>query len=182
MNYPRTVIIEDPKLKGLLEEKKTLIEKGRLVSEDIEVKESEMAAIETEIIACESKADIKDLESVAQEITDRFNAIVKEMDECKQRIYDRMKDQVPSQLKESYDAAKKVKEELDNSRNKIALKVQKVKDKIVPLARKAMAPHLQDKYEDFEGLQLNPEGQIVGSIFSHKDDFEKRFDANLQKK
>lgn len=174
MAYQRTIEIISPKLKKLVEEKGVLIESGRKISERVEELETKMANIDTEMQILEKQVDIKDLDEQAKTITDRFNAVVKEMEILKGRIYERMKEKVPTSLKEEYDKAKKIKEEKEIERNKIALKVQKYNDKIIPLAQKMMKEHILNEYEDVETIKLE-NGILVGTIFSHLEDFKERF-------
>lgn len=174
MAYQRTIEIISPKLKKLVEEKGVLIESGRKISERVEELETKMANIDTEMQILEKQVDIKDLDEQAKTITDRFNAVVKEMEILKGRIYERMKEMVPVSLKEEYDKAKKIKEEKETERNKIALKVQKYNDKIIPLAQKMMKEHILNEYEDVETIKLE-NGILVGTIFSHLEDFKERF-------
>lgn len=174
MEYPRTVVLENDKLKELLIQKGELINAGRGKSERVEQLEAEMQKIDEKIQKIEDEVDITDLSVYANEVTKKFNKVVKEMDGVKQQIYDRMKDKVPKSLTDSYKKAKKAKEEMEIERNKVALKVQKFNDKLIPMARKVMAPFLENSYEDFNSLEIK-DGKVIGTIFSHLDEFETNF-------
>ena len=174
MEYPRKVTIENSKIKRLIEEKAEIILKGRKVSEEIETLEAEMAAIDKEIQEIESKVDLRDLEEKATIITGKLNKANEDMEELNKEIYARMRSVVPAELTDNYEKKKKQKENLENGRNKLALKATKYNDRIIPLARKALKPFLTDEYEDFDGMKIE-EGTLVGSIFSHLDEFKKRF-------
>ena len=65
-------------------------------------------------------------------------------------------------------------------RNKKALKAQKIKDRIIPIARRLLGEHLQNKYEDFYDIKLI-NGEMVGTIFSHLGEWNKAFDKKLEK-
>ncbi len=68
----------------------------------------------------------------------------------------------------------KQKEKLERERNKVALKVQKIKDKVVPIIQKEVRPLLKDEYDDIETAKLK-DGKIVIETFNHIEDFKKKF-------
>ncbi len=172
--YPRTITLENPKLKKLLDEKGELITIGRAKSEEIEVVEKQMEELDVKIQEEEKKVDITDLDERVKTTTEKVNQAVIEMDEIKKEVYARMKAQVPNELHAEYDALKDSKDKLETERNKIAIKAQKYSDKIIPLARKLMKPFLEDTYEDYETVKVE-EGKIVATIFSHLEDFKTNF-------
>lgn len=178
--YPRKIVLNSPKLKTLLQEKSELVELGRFKSEEIEVLEKVMFDTDEAIQALEKKVDISDLNTQAETITTRFNEVVKEMETLKQRIYDRMRDQVDPTLKAKYEEAKKAKEALEIERNKLALKIQQKADKIIPLTQKLMKFFIKDEYEDFDTIRIES-GELVGTIFNHLDDFKKRHLSKTKK-
>src|SRR3990167_4847718 len=142
--YPRTVVLSDDKLTKLLKEKADLILEGRKVSEDIEFVEAEMNTIDKEVQEIEATVEVADLKAEAEQLTVQFNAIMNKMEENQNKVRERLHKIVPEGLKNKYDNKKKEKEELESSRNKIALRVQKWNDKIIPLARKIMKSLLQN--------------------------------------
>ncbi|MEK9207142.1 MAG: hypothetical protein AAB922_01580 [Patescibacteria group bacterium] len=172
--YPRIIKLENDKLRKLLEAKAELITQGRVISDEITQKEADMEQIDKDIQEVEKTVEADDIKVKAEAITLRFNEVVKEMDLVKQELYDRMKAGVGSELPAKYESVKEEKEKLENDRNKIALKVQKFNDKAIPIGRKLMKPHLEDSYEDYDSLRIE-NGEVVGTIFSHMDDFIKRF-------
>jgi hypothetical protein len=174
LSYPRPVAIDSPKLKKLLEEKLEMVMNGREISQEVEEIDKEMDLIDKEIQKQELKADIKDLKKMATDITTRFNAIMKEMEDLKATMYKRAKEKVDPSLVQNYESKKKLKEEKETARRKIALKVQKWNDKIIPLSQALMRPELKDEYDDYYGLVLE-NNEVIGTIFNHKVDFEKRF-------
>jgi hypothetical protein len=66
------------------------------------------------------------------------------------------------------------REKLERERNKIALKVQKIKDKIIPLIRKEVKPLLKDPFDDIETAQIK-EDKVVVDTFNHIEEFKKKF-------
>ena len=68
-------------------------------------------------------------------------------------------------------------EDLQTERNKIGLKVQKIKDDtVLPFAREVKKT--LGKYEDLETLQL-VNGKIVVNIFDYLERYKEEFDKKL---
>ena len=174
MIYPKTVQIENNELKDLLLKKAELINKGRGVSEEIEKLEVEMEEINKKLMEEEAKVDISDLNEKQKAIGAKVDEAIKEMQAVKEEIFARMKAQVPPELGEKYDELKKIKEDKEEQRNKIALKAQKFNDKIIPMGKSMMKPFLEDQYEDYDSLSIE-NGEIVATIFSHLNDFKTNF-------
>ncbi len=172
--YPKTVTIESNKLKELLIKKGELINLGRGKSALIEQVEKEMAEVDLKVQEEEKKVDISDLNEKQKVIGAKVDEAIKEMEGVKKEIFDRMIKQVPGELHTQYDELKKKKEKLELERNKVALKAQKYNDKIIPIGRELMKPHLKDMYEDYDSLYLDG-GEIYATIFSHMNDFKINF-------
>lgn len=172
--YPKTVTIENDKLKNLLLKKAELVNVGREKSTKIEELDQEMEELDKKIQEEEKKVDISDINEKQKVSVSKVEEAIKEMEALKKEIYDRMKTQVPGELHVKYDEVKKEKEQLEEERNKVALKAKKYNDKIIPLAKDMMKPFLTDMYEDYDTLQLQGE-EIVATIFSHLADFKNNF-------
>lgn len=174
MQYPRKIVLKDDKLKELLLAKEELVLKGREKSDEIEAVEREMAEVDLEIQALEKKVDISHIKKEADDITVEFNKALAKMEAIQKKVYEAMKGKIPKGLGENYDLLKKKKDKLENERNKIALKVQQKRDKIIPLGRKLLEPHKQNKYEDYDTLRME-NGEIVATIFNHHEDWLANF-------
>lgn len=174
MEYPRTVVLEDERLKTLLNEKEELVLTGRTMSDDINAMEVEMEEIDHQLVELEKAVDISDLKAKADELTGQVNAFLQQMEELNKQTRERITAAMPPELKEKYDVLKKTKEDKEIERNKIALKVQQKADKIIPLGQKVMKQYLLDEYDDYDTLRIE-NGQVVGTIFNHLDDFKKAF-------
>jgi phenylalanyl-tRNA synthetase alpha subunit len=172
--YPKTVQLEDNKLKDLLTKKGALIEQGRGKSTQIELLEKEMEETDIKVQEEEKKVNIDDLLEEEKEQTKIVDECIEKMKLIKQKIYDRMIAEVPKELHEKYDKIKNKKEELETERNKLALKAQKYNDKIIPLAREQMKQHLKDQYDDYDTLYLE-NGEIYATIFNHLIDWKNNF-------
>lgn len=178
--YPRKIVLEDKKLTKLLQEKSEMILEGRKVSEDIDAIQAEMDEVDKEVQAIEATVEADDLKAQAEELTKEFNAVMTKMEDNQKELRKRLHDIVPQELKEKYESKKKEKENLENMRNRLALKAQKWNDKIIPLGRKLMKPFIEDMYEDYDTLRLE-NGEVVATLFSHLDDFKKNFSAKQKR-
>jgi len=182
--YPRRVKLDHPKLLKLELEKGELIEQGREFSRQIEETELEMGKIDIRLQAQEAKVDvadlkekgkaiIKDMDNVANEFKNKIQAVEKE-------IFERMSKQTDPELRKKHQELEKIKKDLETERNKKALKAQQIKDRIIPLTRRLMTPHLENDYEDIYDVKLE-NGEMIGTIFSHLADFETKFRKKLEK-
>ena len=173
--YPRTVVLENDKLKQLIEEKTAIVMQGRELSNEIELLENDMRAVDREIVSIEKSVDTSDIDQEAKEVTEAMNAIMQQMEEVKKKLSKRLREAVPQMLIDQYDEKLKKKAELEEERRRLALKAQKKNDKIIPLGRKLMKPFIQDEYEDYDTLRLEDteDGKkIIATIFSHLDSFK----------
>jgi len=184
MNYPRVITLTHPKLIKLEEEKGQLIQEGREVSKQIEDIELEMGKIDIRLQTEESKIDIKDLKAKGDGLVKEMEVLIKgytdKVKDVEKAIYERMKEKTSPELRLKHESLTKEKEELEIERNKKALKAQKLKDRIIPLARRLMKPLLENDYEDYNDIKLE-NGVMVGTIFSHLDEFDKRYKEKLKK-
>jgi len=175
--YPKQVKLENnEELKELIKEKSELFITGRKKSEEIEELEKQMAEVEKQLIEEEKKVDLKEFKKKEKSITRRMEKCIKEVDEINKLIYEKIKAETPQELREKYDNIKKQKDDAETERNKIALDAQKRNDKIIPLAREIMKPHLENQYDDYESIQIE-NGELVATIFNHLQEFEERFNA-----
>lgn len=172
--YPRTIKLDSPKLFSMIREQESIILEGREISEDIESLEKQMDSIDQEVQEAEKKADLSALDDESKVITETFNKAIADMEALKKRIYEHVKKSVPPELVEKYESVKKDKEALEEKRNKCGLKIQKKRDKIIPLGQKLMKPFIQNQFEDYDTIRIE-NGELVATIFNHLEDFKERF-------
>lgn len=174
MNYPKTVILEHPKLRKLLEEKNRMVLEGRELSVDIEQLDEEMRLIDEAIQKEEGKAEVSDLKVKANQLADQMKELVNQMEDIRKTLYSRAREKVDKSLINDYESKKKLKETKEEERRKIALRVQKWNDRIIPLSRRLMKPALKDEFEDYYSLVMEND-KITGTIFNHLEEFKTRF-------
>ena len=177
MEYPKVITLENEKLSKLLAEKSELVTIGRAISEDIEKLDLEMSEIDTKMKEIEKTIDISFFRIREKKVTEKVDEAIKEMEQIQKEIKEKMIAAIPKELGNKYDELKNTKEKLENDRNKIALKVQKYNDKIIPQGRKLMKPYIEDAYDDYDTISLK-DGKIVASIFNHVEDFKANFKKN----
>lgn len=177
--YPREITLENEELKTLIEEKSKLVNDGRAKSADIEKLEEEMAKIEKLIIEEEKNVDLSEFKKKEEAVSKRMEKCIKDMDDLKKAIYDKVRAETSQELLDRYDTLNKQKEEVEIERNKIALSAQKFNDKIIPLSRELMKPFLQDEFEDYDTIVIE-NGEIKAAIFSHLNDFKIRFNEKAK--
>ncbi len=169
------ITLENKKVHDFIVAKDTLVAEGRKISQKIEDTEKQIAAFEEK----ERKITAKVIPP--KELTDRGDTVVKEMmkheDELNKigkQINDFKLEAVPKEMKESHIKLLKEKEVLERDRNKIALKVQKLKDRIVPVVQKAIKPLLKDEFDDVSTAKAK-DGKVIIETFSWLEDWKKQF-------
>lgn len=175
MEYPKVIVLNDPELKALLEEKGTVVDEGRRMSEIINTLTDEMAALDIEIQEMEKTIDLGDIERQAEKITAKFNKIVKEMDDVKAKIFARMREKMPPEKRNAYDQKEKEKTTLEQERVKIGMRIQTFNDRIRPFTDAYKKKYCKEKGDTFNTLELK-EGKVLLTIVNDFDDFAKRWE------
>ena len=168
------MIIENKKLHDWIVLKDNLVNDGRKISADLDKLELKIKRFET----LEKRITGKVVPS--KEITDRGDALAKEIKD-KIKLLGKIEEEInteklaaiPIVMKKDHEALMKQRGELEIARNKIALKVQKIKDRIIPLVQKEVKP-LLGEYDDIETAKVK-DGKVVIETFNHLDEFRKRF-------
>lgn len=170
----RIVTLDNPKLHQLVYEKSEMILEGIKVTDQIESVERDLKRINLKIKKVENGVDVKDFDKQGQVLKAEALKIAKQIAALNVQIHARYSEAVPKELIQEYRDAEKKKEELESQRNKIGLKVQKWKDKIIPLSQKVGKPYLEEEFEDFNTVRIQ-DGKVVLEIFSHLEEFKQNF-------
>jgi predicted nucleic acid-binding Zn-ribbon protein len=174
MEYPKVITLENDKIAKLLQEKSDLVTTGRTISEEIEKLEADMQDIDNKMKEIEKTVDVTEFSAREKEVTNTVEKAIADMNQIQSEIRAKMLSNIPKELGDTYDSLKKQKEEKETERNKVALKVQKYNDKIIPLGRKLIKPHLEDTFDDYETIGL-VDGKVTATIFNHLEDFKTMF-------
>jgi len=168
------ITLDNKKLHDLITLKDQVVGEGRAMSREIE-------EIERKILKFEKKEQVITAKVVPpKELTDKGEEIVKEVTKLNveltklaNQINESKLAAIPEDMKTEHLALMKKREELERQRNKIALKVQKIKDKIIPLVQKEVKP-LLNPYDDIETARTK-DGKVVIETFNHIEEFKKKF-------
>lgn len=181
MTYPRIETIDSPKLKDLLDKKTELVLEGREITNDIEEIEQGNTIIDKQIQELESKVDLTEFKKEAEESTKKMQALLDEANAIQDKIYAKLKGEIPPDLGIKYGKNKDLISELEKKRNKIGLKIQKIKDMIIPIAQKIAKPLLRDEFEDFGDVRVE-NGEVIVEIFSHLENWKEQRAKKLKEK
>lgn len=168
------ITLENRRLHDYIVQKDELVDVGRGISRQIE-------AIEVKVKRFEQKEKtITAKITPPKELTDRGDEIVREVTKLQTeltKIADAINqsklDAIPEDMKNEHLALLKEREKLERERNKIALKVQKIKDRLIPIVQKEVKPLLKE-YDDIETARVK-DGKVVISTFNHLEDFKSKF-------
>lgn len=168
-----TLKIVNKQLRKYLDEKDTLVTKGRGVSGEIEVIEKDIEKIKDVQRKYTNDCNPKELIEEGDALKDKINKEIKKLEKIGDKVQKLKIDAIPQEFKDKYEALKKVKELKERERNKIALKVQKIKDRAIPIIQKEVKPHLGE-FDDIETAVVKGE-QIFVTTFNHLDEFKAKF-------
>lgn len=168
------IIIDNKRLHDYIVQKDKLVDDGRAISRQIETLEVKIKRFEDK----EKKITAKIVPPV--ELTDKGDAMAKELERLSAelgKIADQINqsklDAIPEEMKNEHMQLLKDKEALERDRNKIALKVQKIKDKVIPIVQKEVKPLLKE-YDDIETAKVK-DGKVVINTFNYLEDFKAKF-------
>jgi len=168
------ITIENKRLHDYIVNKDALVEDGRAISRQIETIDIKVKRLE------EKEKRITSKITPPKELTDKGDALVKQITDLHtelQKIADGINksklEAIPKEMIEEHKQLLKDKEMLERDRNKIALKVQKIKDRVIPIIQKEVKPQLAE-YDDIETAKTK-DGKVVISTFNHLADFKAKF-------
>lgn len=168
------ITLENKKLYDLIVSKDALVDVGRKISQELEgleVKikdfEEKEKKITAEVIPSPS------LKEEGDKIAKSIEGSLATLEKIGRQIEEEKLAAIPPEMKRDHQDLIKQREVLERERNKVALKVQKIKDKAVPLIRKEVKP-LLGEYDDIETAKTKG-GKVVIVTFNHLEDFKSKF-------
>jgi predicted nucleic acid-binding Zn-ribbon protein len=169
----KIIKIEDKQVLKYLQDKDELVKNGRRISDEI-------SRLETKITDCENKEkkitekrQPKELGEKAEALKVEINKLVKEFEKvCSAITVDKLS-AIPKELEKTHKDLMKLKEAKEQERNKLALKVQKIKDRVVPKIKKHVAPQLEE-YEDIQTAEIK-KGEVVVTVYSALDEWKEAY-------
>lgn len=174
------IIISNKKLREYLEEKDELVKKGRKVSVEIDKMDVRLEEMKVEQRKYTEECNPAELIQKGDTLRDKINAEIEELEKIGKEIQDIKLAAIPEAKKKAFEDLKKVKEETERERNKIALKVQKIKDRAIPIIQKEATPYLGE-YDDVETATIKGQ-KIIVETFNHLEQWKMKFDIQNKKK
>lgn len=172
-NITSTITIEDPFVIKLLSEKDTLVKEGREISKKIDEVELKIAECTKEEQDITSKVEPVELIAQGNTLCDAINEKIKELEAISEQIRQEKLKAIPKELQDKHYALNDEKEKLEKERNKIALHVQKIKDRVIPKIQKHCKSALGE-YEDLAGAEIK-DGKIMVEKFSHLQEWKRAY-------
>lgn len=166
--------IENKKIHDFIVTKDELVNQGRKISMEIETIEKKCAVLEKKEKAITAKVEPpKELTDEGDKLAKSIETTMKRLEELGKLVEKAKLEAIPKDMKDEHMALLKQKEALERDRNKIALKVQKIKDRVVPLIQKQVKPLLKE-FDDVETAKTK-NGKVIISTFNHMDDWKRAF-------
>ena len=165
--------ITNNKLVKLLKDKDELVKVGRNTSKQIEKLDAKIKICEDKERGITEKVEPKELGDKTDKLQAEIQAKIKQFEKLAKEIMETKLKAIPASLEKEHKDLLAEKEKLERERNKIALKVQKIKDKAVPIIKKEVAPLLKE-YEDIESAEVKGDAVVI-KVFSHLEEFKARF-------
>lgn len=166
--------ITTPKIVKYVEEKDNLVQQGRQISTDLEKLEAQIKVLEDKEKAITLERTDKELEAKMKEIKDTVDPLVKEFEKLSHKLYEYKMAGIPKEMKDEHLALLKEKQDKQREINKVALKVDKIKNRVVPLIKKEAGKEMTGEYEDLETATLK-DGVVVVQTFSHLENWKVSF-------
>lgn len=167
--------IINPIIAKHLKNKDELVNEGRKISRDIENVEIKIKTYENREKAITGKVKPDpEIQARGDKLAEEVNAKIEELNKIGKEIEAMKLAAIPAEMKAEHLALLKKKEDLERDRNKVALKIQKIKDRIIPMIQKIVKPLLKDEYDDIETAKLQGD-KITIQTFNHVTDFKNKF-------
>lgn len=166
-------------LRGYLEKKNELVKDGRKLSAKIEILNIKLEKNKEKQRKYTAEIEPKELIEKGNALSKQIENALTNLEEIQKEVHAMKIKNIPESVGNEYESIKKDIEELEIERNKKALGIQKLKDRIVPLTQKLVGNALSE-FEDLETVELKGE-KIIVTVFSHLDDFTRKFREGKKK-
>lgn len=173
------ITIKDKKLVEMLKQKQELVLEGRTISKALEAIGRDIEKCETEERKITAEVEPVELRAEAEALKTQIDELIKQFEKKANLITKTKLDAIPKELADKHKDLMKKREEKERERNKVALKIQKIKDRIVPKIAVIVKPQLGE-YEDVETAIIKND-EIVIKTFSYLEEWKKGFEARKAK-
>jgi len=169
------IVITNKKLVKYIEDKDALVTEGRKVTREMESIETKIKNFETQEKLITGKVKPSpELGARGDALVEEINRKIKELEVLGKEVEEQKLSAVPKEMKDEHMALLKKNETLERERNKIALKIQKIKDRLIPIIQKEVKPLLETEFDDIETAKVK-DGKVYISTFNHLEDFKSKF-------
>jgi len=174
------VVIDNPQFVTWLKDKDVLVKKGRAISIEIEEIEKKVQEYIEKEKALTEKVIPQSLIDEGNALRDKINVDIKKLEEIGNAIREEKLKAIPKEMEAEHLALTSEREKLEQERNKIALKVQKIKDRLIPKIHKEMLKHLGE-FEDLMSAELTKDkSKVVIKKFSHLQEWKRQYKARFK--
>ena len=168
------ITLDSKRIHDYIVDKDKLVSEGRNISSQIETLEKKIEEFEKKEKEITAKAKPpEELVTEGDKLADGISKTMKRLEEIGNQIEQAKLEAIPKEMKDKHLELIKEREDLERARNKVALKVQKIKDKVVPLIQKEVKPLLKE-YDDIETAKVK-DGKVVINTFNHLNDWIRNF-------
>jgi uncharacterized protein YoxC len=163
-----------------LKDKDALVTEGRAISKQIEELQKQIDEYEEKEKAITAKVIPQKLIDDGNALRDKINKDVKELERIGNAIRDEKLRAIPEDMEKAHLKLNGEREKLEQERNKVALKVQKIKDRLIPKLQKETKKYLGE-YEDLMSAELTEDkSKVVIKKFSHLQEWKRQFKAKFK--
>jgi len=167
------ITLENKRVHDYIVDKDKWVSQGMEVSKKLEKVEKEIADFEKKEKAITAKIEVKDLKERGDKLNDECQKKFEELQSVIKQIEEIKLKGIPKDIKEAHLAKMKEREQLERERNKIFMKVQKIKDRVIPIIQKEVKPLLKE-YDDIETAKTK-DGKVILKTFNHLEEFKAKF-------
>lgn len=174
------IVFENPLFVKWLKDKDELVKQGRKISADLEALQVKINEFEEKEKALTENVIPQELIDEGNALRDKINVDIKRLEEIGNAIRDEKMKAIPEDMKTEHLKLTSEREKMEQERNKIALKVQKIKDRFIPKLQKEAKKHLGE-FEDLMSAELSADkSKVVVQKFSHLQEWKRQFNARFK--
>lgn len=166
---------KNPKLAKYILDKNAILLDGKKVVKEIETLDRKIKVFEDKekVITAKVKPSAE-IEARGVKLVDEINAKTKELEALGKEIEEQKLAAVPEEMKTEHLDLLKQREKKERDLGKLALKVQKIKDRMIPIVQKEVKPLLKTEFDDIETAEVKGDVVVI-KTFNHLEDFKAKF-------
>lgn len=172
--------IENAKMFEWISLKEELIEDGLKVIKLMEKEDARIKSFEgQEKMITGSVKPNKELKEEGDKLIEVFNKTMKRLEEIGNAIENEKLKAIPAKLLSDHKESLKTREQLQRDLKKIENKIQKVKDRLIPLIKKTVKPLLQE-FDEVDTPTLK-NGKVVFTTYNLLEDYKRKLRSKESK-